>query len=83
MVAAELITSEEAEVIIATRLEGISDREVAAAARPPYTLCKRRLRAEHKVAAYLGCTNTSTSTSAEAVHPGPGRSWLPADNRDS
>lgn len=57
LVAAEVITGEEARVIIATRLEGISDREVAAAARLPYdTLRKRRLRAERKVAAYLGCT---------------------------
>jgi DNA-directed RNA polymerase specialized sigma24 family protein len=72
LVDAEVITSEEAEVIIATRLEGISDREVAAAVALPYdTLRKRRLRAERKIAAYLSCTRTRTRT------PHPDRDDMP------
>jgi DNA-directed RNA polymerase specialized sigma24 family protein len=50
-----VITERDAELISATRLEGIPAREVAAAAKLPYdTLRKRRLRAECRVAAYLG-----------------------------
>jgi DNA-directed RNA polymerase specialized sigma24 family protein len=54
LIDARVISGEEAELITTTRLEGISDRQVAAEAGLPYdTLRKRRLRAERKVAAYL------------------------------
>jgi len=54
LVAAEVLTSQDARLLIATRLEGIPDRQVAAAAGLTYdTLRKRRLRAERKVTAHL------------------------------
>ena len=60
LIDARVISGEEAELITTTRLEGISDRQAAAAAGLPYdTLRKRRLRAERKVAAYLCHTRGS------------------------
>jgi hypothetical protein len=57
LVDAGVITSRDAGLIAATRLGGISEREAAAAARlSPNTLVQRRLRAERRIAAYLGCS---------------------------
>ena len=56
LVDAGVITSRDAGLITATRLDGIPEREAAAAARlSPNTLVQRRLRAERRIAAYLGC----------------------------
>ena len=56
LVDAGVITSRDAGLIAATRLEGIPERDAAAAARlSPNTLVQRRLRAERRIAAYFGC----------------------------
>jgi DNA-directed RNA polymerase specialized sigma24 family protein len=66
LVAADVLTPQDARLLIATRLEGIPDRQVAAAAGLPYdTLRKRRLRAERKVAAHLTAHRAGSPTSSD------------------
>ena len=71
LVDAGVITSRDAGLIAATRLDGISEREAAAAARlSPNTLVQRRLRAERRIAAYLGCSTPTRPSPRPDGDPG-------------